>query len=80
MKTPEGSEPKHAATLTILESTVGQILHDDLKCQLYKWAEVQNLNPHDFVSRKRACEAFIENLPQYALVFFSNEAQTFSFS
>ena len=54
--------------------TVRRILHEQLNFHPYKLAVVQQLNPRDYVARKNACEAFLENLPRDALVFFSDEA------
>lgn len=51
-----------------------RILHEELNFHPYKLAVVQQLNPRDYVARKNAFEAFLENLPQNALVFFSDEA------
>lgn len=52
--------------LRVSDRTVRRILHKDLKFHSYKLAVVQYLNPRDFVSRKRACELIIENLPSYS--------------
>jgi hypothetical protein len=74
LQSPKRSARKHASALRISDRTVRRILHQDLKFHPYKLAVVQKLNPRDFVSRQRACEAIVENLPNNALVFFSDEA------
>ena len=74
LKSPKRSARKHSVALGISDRTVRRILHEDLQFHPYKLAVVQKLNTRDFDSRKRACEAFVENLPHDALVFFSDEA------
>lgn len=73
MKSPRRSAHKHSAALGISSRTVRRILHEELNFHPYKLAVVQQLNPRDYVARKNACKAFLENLPQDALVFFSDE-------
>ena len=56
------------------DRTVRRILHQDLNFHPYKMAVAQELGERDFHARRNACEALRENLPQDALVFFSDEA------
>ena len=37
-------------------------------------AIVQELSVRDFTSRRNACEALLENVPEDAIVYFSDEA------
>lgn len=74
LRSPRRSARKHAAALRISDRSVRRILHDDLHFHPYKLAVVQELTERDFVARQNACEALLENLPDDALVFFSDEA------
>ncbi|GFT37526.1 DUF4817 domain-containing protein [Nephila pilipes] len=74
LKSPKRSPIKYAVALRLSYRTVRRILHEDLKFHPYKLVVVEKLNPGDFLIRKRACETFVENLPNDAVVFFSDEA------
>jgi hypothetical protein len=63
-----------AAALGMSDRSVRRILHDDLHFHPYKLAVVQEFTERDFAARQHACEAFLETLPDDALVFFSDEA------
>lgn len=73
-RSPRRSASKHAAAMGISDTTVRRILHEDLKLHPYKLAVVQELTERDFVARQNACEMLINNLPEDAVVFFSDEA------
>lgn len=74
LQSPKRSARKHASALRISDRTLRRILHQDLKFHPYKLAVVQKLNPRDFDSRQRTCEAIVENQPNNTVVFFSDEA------
>lgn len=74
LRSPRRSARKHAAALGLSDATVRRILHDDLQFHPYKLAVVQELTERDFVARQYACELLLDNLPQDAVVFFSDEA------
>lgn len=63
LKFPRRSARKRLAALGISNSTVRRILHKELNFHPYKLAVAQKLYPRDYVARKNACEAFLENLP-----------------
>ncbi|GFT99808.1 DUF4817 domain-containing protein [Nephila pilipes] len=73
LKSPKRSACKYATALQLSDRTVRRILHEDLKFHPNKLAVEQKLNTGDFLTRKRACEAFVENFPGDAVVFFSDE-------
>ena len=74
LRSPRRSARRHAAALGMSDRTVRRILHQDLNFHPYKMAVAQELGERDFHARRNACEALRENLPQDALVFFSDEA------
>lgn len=74
LESPRRSARKHSAALGISDRSLRRILHSDLHFHPYKLAVVQELSARDFVTRQNACEAILENLPQDALVFFTDEA------
>ena len=74
MRSPRRSARKHASALGLSDRSVKRILHDDLHYHPYKLAIVQELSERDFNSRRNACEALLENIPEDAIVFFSDEA------
>lgn len=74
LRSPRRSARKHALALGISDRTVRRILHQDLQFHPYKLALVQKLHEPDFGARQNACEALHENLPDDAVVFFSDEA------
>nr|ADD24484.1 Transposable element Tc3 transposase [Lepeophtheirus salmonis] len=71
---PGRSARQHASALGLSDRSVRQILKDDLHCHPYTMAIAQELSEHDFSSRRNACEALLENVPEDALVYFSDEA------
>lgn len=74
LRSPRRSARKHASALRLSDRSVRRILHDDLHYHPYKLAIVQELSERDFNSRRNACVAFLENVPEDAIVFFSDEA------
>jgi len=74
LKSSRQSVRKHSAALGISNRTVRRILHGKLNFHPYKLAVVYSLKTRDYVARKNECEAFLDNLPQDALIFFSDEA------
>lgn len=74
LESPKRSARKHAAALALPDRTLRRILHEDLKFHPYKMVLVQELSQQDWQNRCHACELLIGNLPQDALVFFSDEA------
>lgn len=74
LRSPRRSARKHAVALGIPDTTVRRILHEELQFHPYKLAVVQQLSERDFVARQNACELLLDNLPQAAVVFFSDEA------
>lgn len=69
LKSLKRSEHIHAAALTSSDHTARRILYEDLKFYPHKFAAWQKLNTSEFISRKRARESLIENLPHDILVF-----------
>lgn len=74
LQSPRRSARKHAAALAISDRSLRRILHKDLSFHPYKMAVVQKLNEQDWRVRQNACEALRDNLPDDALVFFSDES------
>lgn len=73
-QSPQRSARKHAAALGLSSRSVRRILHDDLHFHPYKLVIGQELSERDFNSRRNGCEAFLESVPDDAIVFFSDEA------
>lgn len=74
LQSPKRSARKHAASLALSSRTVRRILHEDLQFHPYKMVMAQELSQQDRQNRLQACENFIENLPEDAHIFFSDEA------
>ncbi|KFM83566.1 hypothetical protein X975_18569, partial [Stegodyphus mimosarum] len=68
------SPKRDAAALRMSDRSVRRILHEELHFHPYKLAVVQKFNLRDFLSRKNAYEAVLDNMPHDTLVFFSDEA------
>lgn len=69
-QSPQRSARKHAAALGLSSRSLRRILHDDLHLHPYKLAIGQELSERDFNSRINGCEAFLESVPDDAIVFF----------
>ena len=74
LQSPRRSVRKHASALGLSYGSVIRILHDDLHYHPYKMAIVQELSVRDLTSRRNACEALLENVPEDAIVYFCDEA------
>lgn len=74
LRSPRRSARRHASALRLSDRSVRRILHDDLHYHPYKLAIVQELSERNFNSRRNACEALLENVPEDAIVFYSDEA------
>lgn len=65
LKSSKRSARKRVDALRLSDRTVRQILHEYLNFFPYKLAVVQKLSAGNFLTRKRACEAFVENVSKY---------------
>lgn len=74
LRSPRRSARKHASALGISDRSLRRILHNDLHFHPYKLATAQELSERDFDSRRNACVALLENVPEDAIVFYSDEA------
>ena len=73
-KSPRCSARKHASALALSDRSLRRILHEDLHYHPYKMAIMHELSERDFTSRRNSCEALLENIPEDAIVYFSDEA------
>lgn len=73
-QSPKRSAIKHARALHISDRSVRRILHQDLRFHPYKMVVVQQLSEQDHENRAIACANILENVPEDAVVFFSDES------
>lgn len=73
-QSPKRSARKHARALQLSDRSVRRILHHDLRFHPYKMVVVQELFERDYENRVRSCANILQNVPEDAVVLFSDEA------